>query len=393
MNYNRTKYACYLGYASSAIVNNFAPLLYVTFMTTFKLSTSQIGLLIAVNFAVQMLVDFLGARYAVKIGYRRMICAGSLFCASGLVLMGILPYIMNSMSGIIISIFIYAIGGGIMEVLVSPIVEAIPGDNKAATMSMLHSFYAWGQLLVVLLSTLYFVFLGTAGWRWLSIMWAFVPLTDFILFIKAPINMFAEGEKRLPFRKIFTNKIFVMFMIIMLAAGAAEVSVAQWVSAYAEKGLNVSKTLGDLLGTSMFALFMGISRVIYGFFGEKMKLKEYMIFCGFLCIAGYLAATLVQNEIVALIGCGIVGFAVGIMWPGTLSIVAKDFPEGGTAIFGILAMAGDVGCMTGPETVAVVSRYFTLYGSDLKAGLLVSAIFPIVFTVLMILSKKITKNT
>lgn len=393
MNYNRTKYACYLGYASSAIVNNFAPLLYVTFMTTFKLSTIQIGALIAVNFAVQMLVDFFGARYAEKIGYRRMIYAGGLFCASGLLLMGILPYIMNPMSGIIISIFIYAIGGGIMEVLVSPIVETLPGDNKASTMSMLHSFYAWGQLLVVLLSTVYFVFLGTAGWRWLSIMWALVPLADFILFVKAPINVFAEGEVRLPFRKIFTNKIFVMFMIIMLSAGAAELSVAQWVSAYAEKGLNVSKTTGDLLGTSMFALFMGISRVIYGFFGEKMKLKEYMIFCGFLCIAGYLTATLVPNEIIALLGCAVVGFAVGIMWPGTLSIAAKDFPHGGTAIFGILAMAGDIGCMAGPETVAYASKYLTIYGSELKAGLLVSVIFPVIFTILIILSKKIKKTS
>ena len=196
MNYNRTKYACYLGYASSAIVNNFAPLLYVTFMTTFKFSTTQVGALIAVNFAVQMLVDFFGARYAEKIGYRRMICAGGLLSASGLVLMGILQYIMNPMSGIIISIFIYAIGGGIMEVLVSPIVEALPGDNKASTMSMLHSFYAWGQLLVVLLSTLYFVFLGTAGWRWLSIMWAFVPLTDLVLFIKAPINIKIKAIER-----------------------------------------------------------------------------------------------------------------------------------------------------------------------------------------------------
>lgn len=393
MNYRRTKYACYLGYASSAIVNNFAPLLYVSFMTDFKLSTTEIGLLIAVNFAVQMLVDFFGARYAEKIGYRKMICSGCLFCASGLLLMGILPYIMPAMTGIIISIFIYAIGGGIMEVLVSPIVEALPGGNKAATMSMLHSFYAWGQLIVVLLSTAYFVIFGIQNWRWMSIAWALVPIADFILFVKAPINVFAEGEVRLPFRKIFTNKIFIMFMILMLTAGAAELSVAQWVSAYAEKGLNVSKTMGDLLGTSMFALFMGISRIIYGFFGEKLKLKEYMIFCGLLCIAGYLTATLVQNEIIALIGCGIVGFSVGIMWPGTLSIAAKDFPQGGTAIFGILAMAGDIGCMAGPETVALSAKYFTVYGSELKAGLLASVIFPVIFTFLIILSKKIKKTS
>lgn len=392
MNYKRTKYACYLGYASSAIVNNFAPLLYVTFMTSFKFSTTQIGLLIAVNFAVQMFVDFLGARYSEKIGYRKMICAGCLFCSSGLFLMGILPYTISPMVGIIISIFIYAIGGGIMEVLVSPIVEAIPGGNKAATMSMLHSFYAWGQLLVVVLSTVYFATFGTANWRWMSMIWALVPTTDFILFAKAPINIFAEGEMRLPFRKIFTNRVFVMFMIIMLSAGAAEISVAQWVSAYAEKGLNVSKTAGDLLGTSMFALMMGISRVIYGFFGEKMKLKKYMIFCGFLCITGYLIATLVPNEIIALLGCGVVGFAVGIMWPGTLSIAATDFPEGGTAIFGILAMAGDIGCMIGPETVAVASKYLTLSGSELKAGILVSTVFPVIFTIIMILNKK-TKKT
>lgn len=225
----------------------------------------------------------------------------------------------------------------------------------------------------------------------MSFIWALIPLADFLMFIKSPINMFAEGEKRIPFRKIFTSRIFIMFMILMLAAGASEIAVAQWVSAYAEKGLNVSKTAGDLLGTSMFALMMGISRVIYGFFGEKMKLKEYMIFCGFLCVAGYLTATLVPNEVIALLGCGIVGFAVGIMWPGTLSIVAKDFPQGGTAIFGILAMAGDIGCMVGPETVALASKYLTLSGSDLKAGILVATVFPIIFTILIFFTKKSKK--
>ena len=393
MNYNRTKYACYLGSASTAIINNFAPLLYVTFMTTFKFSATMIGLFIAMNFAVQMTVDFFGARYSEKIGYKKMICAGCLFCSAGMFLLSTLPYILEPAIGVGISTVVYAVGGGIMEVLVSPIMEAIPGDKKAASMSMLHSFYAWGHLFVVLASTLYFVIFSTAKWRVLCAIWAIVPLFDFYLFLTAKINVFAEGEKRLKFREIFSQRIFLVFMIMMLTSGAAELAVAQWVSAYAEKGLNVSKTAGDLLGTSMFALCMAIARVIYGFFGEKLKLKAYMFWCGVLCIIGYLVATLMPNEIIALLGCGLIGFSVGIMWPGTLSIAAKDFPQGGTAIFGILAMSGDIGCVAGPETVAVVSRYFTLYGSDLKAGLLVSAIFPIVFTVLMILSKKITKTS
>ncbi len=392
MNYNRTKYACYFGYMSSAIVNNFAPLLYVTFMSEFKFTASMIGFLIAINFAVQMTVDFLGARYADKIGYRKMICGGGLFCSAGLLLLGILPYILTPYCGTIIATVIYATGGGIMEVLVSPIVEAIPGDKKEALMSMLHSFYAWGQLLVVVMSSVFFVFFGISAWKWLSFMWAVIPFVDCLLFINAPINVFGEGEKRIPFRKLFSNKIFIVLMILMLSAGASELSIAQWVSAYAEKGLNVSKTMGDLLGTSMFALCMGISRIIYGFFGEKINLKKYMFFCGLLCAGVYLIATLSPVEIIALLGCGLVGFSVGIMWPGTLSIAAKDFPEGGTAIFGILAMAGDIGCMTGPALVGFVSEKMSTYGSGLKEGILVSIIFPIVFIIFINFTKKIPKT-
>ncbi len=392
MNYKRTKYACYLGYVSSAIINNFAPLLYVTFMTEFKFSATMIGFLIAINFAVQMSVDFFGARYAERIGYKRMICTGCLFCAAGLALLGVLPYILPSYTAIAIATVIYAIGGGIMEVLVSPIVEAIPGDNKASTMSMLHSFYAWGQLLVVVASTVYFVLFSTTHWRVLSAIWAVVPLLAFCLFINAPVNVFAEGEARIPFREIFSNKIFIIFMVLMLTAGASELAVAQWISAYAEKGLNVSKTMGDLLGTSLFALCMGIARIVYGFFGEKLNLKKYMFFCGILCVAGYLIATLMPVEIIALLGCGLVGFSVGIMWPGTLSIAAKYFPQGGTAIFGILAMAGDIGCMAGPGLVAFVAEYLTLNGSDLKAGMLASIVFPALFTIFINFTKKLSKT-
>lgn len=393
MNYNRTKYACYLGSASTAIINNFAPLLYVTFMTTFKFSATMIGLFIAMNFAVQMIVDFLGARYSEKIGYKKMICAGCLFCSAGLFLLSTLPYILNPAIGVGISTVVYAVGGGIMEVLVSPIMEAIPGDKKAASMSMLHSFYAWGHLFVVLASTLYFVIFSIANWRVLCAIWAIVPLFDFFLFLTAKINVFAEGEKRLKFREIFSHRIFIVFMIMMLTAGAAELAVAQWVSAYAEKGLNVSKTAGDLLGTSMFALCMGIARVIYGFFGEKLKLKAYMFWCGVLCIIGYLIATLMPNEIIALLGCGLIGFSVGIMWPGTLSIAAKDFPQGGTAIFGILAMSGDIGCVAGPGLVAIVSEKMTINGSGLKAGMLASIVFPLIFTIFINFTKKKQKTS
>lgn len=380
MNYNLTKYACYMGYISSAVINNFAPLVYVTFRKSFGFTYAQIGILIAFNFIMQAVTDYLGARYAEKIGYRRMVLSACALCGAGLVCLGVLPFIMNPFWGICISISIYALGGGMLEVLVSPIVEAIPGDMKSSVMSLLHSFYSWGQMGVIILSTVFFSYIGIEKWRVLSAMWAIIPATAFVLFLKAPLNVFAEGEERIPLGKMFANRKFVLFAFVMICAGASEIAVAQWASTYIEEGLNVSKSAGDIIGTSMFACMMGLSRVIYGIWGNKISLSEFMTISGVLCIMSYLAVSL-GNGITALIGCSLCGFSVGIMWPGTLSLSAKNCPEGGTAMFGILALAGDIGCLIGPETVAIASKFITVKGSDLRGGILVCIIYPIVVSV------------
>lgn len=376
--YKHTKYTCYLGSVTSAIINNFAALLFVVFNRDFGISIEQISLLITTNFAVQLVVDYLGARYVDKIGYRKSLVFAMAAAGTGLAAMGTLPFIIPPFAGLIISTFIYAVGSGLIEVLVSPTVEALPNDEKESAMSMLHSFYCWGCMLVIIVSTLYFKLFGLQHWRYLCYFWALIPLVTMYLFLKVPIIPFGEGKETVSFRTIFKTKLFWVFVLLMTSAGAAELAMSQWASMFAETGLGVSKTMGDLLGPCMFAFLMGIGRFIYGRYGDKLPLIGSIKVSAVICICGYLVASLVKNPVLALVGCGMCGFGVAIMWPGTLSLAAKYCHFGGTAIFGLLAMSGDIGCCLGPYTVAKVSTHFTLYGSELKAGLLFAIIFPVI---------------
>ena len=384
LSFKATKYACYSGYITQAVVVNFMPLLFVYFATDFGLSLSQIASLITVNFGTQMVVDIFGARYAERIGYRKVLIMSQLFAAVGLFLLGILPFVIPHYIGLIIPTVIFAIGSGLTEVMVSPVVEAIPGDAKASSMSLLHSFYCWGHLYTVLVSTLYFLVFGLENWRYLSMYWAILPLITAVLFAKVPINVFGgEDGERMGFRGLIRSGFFWVFILLMLCSGASELSMAQWSSMFAETTLGVSKEMGDLLGPSMFAVFMGCARVIYGKWGEVIDLKKFLVFSSLICVVGYITATLPSNNYVNLAGCGICGFSVGIMWPGVLSLAAGRFPKGGTALFGLLALAGDVGCFSGPEIVAIISE-----GSNLKTGLLAAAIFPVIIIILTLTLKK-----
>lgn len=391
-NYQLTMYACFIGYIVQAIVNNFLPLLFVTFQKTYSIPLTQITLLITLNFGIQLVIDMLSAGFVDKIGYRASAIIAHVCSAAGLVLLTVLPEAFpDPFAGILIAVFIYAIGGGLIEVLISPILEACPTDNKEKAMSLLHSFYCWGHVGLVLISTLFFTLFGIENWKILAVCWAVVPAVNIILFAKAPIySLHEEGETGLTLKQLFTRKIFWVMMLMMLCAGASEQAVSQWASTFAEQGLGVSKTIGDLAGPMSFAALMGLSRLLYGKFGDKLDLDKFMRMSCLLCIAAYLCISLVPLPAVGLVGCAVCGFSVGIMWPGTFSKASAAVKGGGTALFAMLALAGDVGCSGGPTLAGFISGCFN---GELRAGILAAIVFPVLLLIGIPLAKKLANNS
>lgn len=390
--YQLTMYACFIGYIVQAIVNNFLPLLFVTFQKTYSIPLTQITLLITLNFGIQLVIDMLSAGFVDKIGYRASAIIAHVCSAAGLVLLTVLPEAFpDPFAGILIAVFIYAIGGGLIEVLISPILEACPTDNKEKAMSLLHSFYCWGHVGVVLISTLFFTLFGIENWKILAVCWAVVPAVNIILFAKAPIySLHEEGDTGLTLKQLFTRKIFWVMMLMMLCAGASEQAVSQWASTFAEQGLGVSKTIGDLAGPMSFAALMGLSRLLYGKFGDKLNLDKFMRMSCLLCIAAYLCISLIPLPAVGLVGCAVCGFSVGIMWPGTFSKASAAVKGGGTALFAMLALAGDVGCSGGPTLAGFISGCFN---GELRAGILAAIVFPVLLLIGIQLAKKLANNS
>ena len=388
--YQKTVYACFVGYIVQAIVNNFAPLLFLTFHRSYGIPLSRITFLVTFNFGLQLLVDLVSVTFVDRIGYRATMIIAHLTAALGLVMLAVLPSVMaDPYTGILIAVFFYAVGGGLLEVVVSPVMESCPTPNKEAAMSLLHSFYCWGHVGVVLLSTLFFALAGISRWQILTVLWALIPAVNMLVFTRVPIaDLIPEGETAIPLRNLLKNRLFWLFVILMICAGACEQAVSQWASTFAEQGLGVSKTLGDLTGPMFFAVMMGTSRLIYGKFGEKLPLKKYIIGSSLLCLASYLVISLSPLPALGLIGCGICGFSVGILWPGTFSMASASMPAGGTAMFALLALGGDVGCSGGPTFVGLIASAF---GDNLKTGILYAVIFPILMlggVMLLIRSEK-----
>lgn len=386
LSYKTTMLGCFTGYIVQAIIVNFAPLLFVFFQDAYQIPLSRITLLLTMNFIVQLTTDFLSTQFVDRIGYRTSMVVAHLCAASGLICLTILPELMDPFVGLLIGVCIYAVGGGIIEVLVSPIVESCPTDNKEKAMSLLHSFYCWGLVGVVLISTVFFRVFGIQNWKYMALIWAVVPLCNAVLFLKTPIKpLIAPGEQGMTVPQLFKNKTFWLLIVMMVCAGASENGVVLWSSAFAEKGLKIDKTLGDIAGPMAFAVVMGIARNIHGKYGEKMNLDKLMLGSTVLCVISYLMTTLFRSPVINLIGCGLCGIAVAIMWPGTLSKASATLPTGGTAMFALLALAGDVGCTAGPTLVGFVSDGF---GGNMKAGILAGIVFPVVLLISLFLWKK-----
>ena len=389
--YNRTMYACFVGYIVQAIVNNFVPLLFLTFHTNYGIPLSKITLLVTVNFLLQLCVDALSVAVVDRVGYRPMAVLAHVCSAAGLILLTVLPEALDDpFVGLLIALAVYALGGGLLEVLISPIVEACPTDNKEKAMSLLHSFYCWGHMGVVLLSTLFFALFGIQNWKILALIWALIPILNGIAFLRVPIAPLIEGgERGMKLSELAKNKLFWLFMLAMVCAGASEQAVSQWASAFAEMGLGVSKTLGDLMGPMLFALMMGLARAIYGKYGDRIRLEKFMLLSCLLCVASYLITSLSPWPALGLVGCGICGFSVGIFWPGTFSMASASLRRGGTALFCMLALAGDLGCSLGPTVVGMAS---SAVGDNLKIGILVAILFPLLLTFCVQLRKRMQRG-
>ncbi|MCX4353628.1 MAG: MFS transporter [Lachnospiraceae bacterium] len=400
--YNKTITACFVGYIVQAVVNNFTPLLFLFFQKSYHIPLSQITLLVTFNFAIQLLVDLLSVGFIDKIGYRASMIIAHVLSAAGLILLTVLPEILPvPFIGILTAVMIYAIGGGLLEVLVSPVVEACPSDNiegghskeeghskagghsKEKAMSMLHSFYCWGHAGVVLISTLFFYVVGIDQWKILAVLWALVPIGNAFAFANVPIApLIEDGESGLGLKELFRIKTFWILLVMMICAGASEQAVSQWASAFAEKGLGISKAAGDLAGPMAFAVLMGMSRLFYGKYGDRIHLERFMVYSSFLCILSYLGISLFPVPLLNLIACAVCGLSVGIMWPGTFSKASAALPKGGTAMFALLALGGDIGCSGGPTLVGMVSGAL---GDNLKMGILAGIIFPVLLLIGIIL--------
>lgn len=389
-NYKKTLAACYLGFVTQAITANFTPLLFLTFVNTYGVTFEKIAMIPLVFYLTQLLIDFAATKFADKIGYRTCVVASQVLSAIGLLLMAILPELLSApFIGILLSVVLYAIGSGLIEVLVSPIVEACPFENKDGVMSLLHSFYCWGAMGVILGSTLFFALFGIEKWKVLVFIWALVPLYNAFNFMNCPIERLVEDGKSMGVRELLKTPIFWLMILLMVCSGASEATMAQWASAFTESAIGVSKTVGDLAGPCLFAMFMGVSRILYGKFSQKLDLTKVMLACGTMCVGCYLLASLSTLPILGLVGCALCGLGVGVMWPGSISISSQRCPRGGTAMFAFLALAGDLGAMVSPAMVGGLSE---MAGGNLKTGLFVATMFPLILVVGLLILRKLVRN-
>lgn len=385
LTYKHTLIATFFGYITQAIVNNFAPLLFLIFHQQMNVDLTKITLLVTVNFLIQLAIDAVCPLFADKIGYKRCIVAAHVFSAAGLILMGILPRLISPFPALLTAVGVYAVGGGIIEVLISPIAEACPTENKASVMSLLHSFYCWGTMAVVIISTVFLFVFGKTSWSILSVLWSILPLCNALFFLFVPVNQLTEQSESMKLKELFTSRFFIIFIVLMICAGASEQAMSQWASFFAESALKLPKALGDVFGICMFSLFMGLARLGYAISGDRLNLRKAIIISGILSIISYIIVAFSPFEALSLAGCALCGLSAGILWPGVFSMAAEHFPKGGTVMFAILALAGDAGCSWGPTLTGFVSA---VAGDSLNAGFLAATIFPLVLVISALLIKR-----
>jgi len=396
--YTSTLFACYLGYITQAIVVNLAPLFFVIFQNSFGVTYGDLAGLVLLTFVVQIVTDAIMIKVTPLVGYRKCAVAAHVFSAVGLALLAFLPRIMNPYGGILISVVLYSIGGGLTEVVISPIVDALPGDAKASAMSLLHAFYSWGQVAVVILSTVVLALIGDDNWRWIPLGWAMIPFFNLFNFMRVPIVEVSEEQKTNGIGTFLKSPIFLVALFMMICGGASEQAMAQWASLFAERALGVSKVLGDLLGPCLFALCMGIGRTGYGIFGEKINIEKALLACAGISVVCYLVTVFVPVPVISLLGCAFCGFGVSLMWPGVLSYTSQKYNyNAGPVLFSLLALGGDTGCSLGPWLTGMVSDLYlhtagggaAVESQAIRYGILAAIVFPAGMLVLIGIMKKL----
>jgi MFS family permease len=391
--YRLTTISCFTGIFSQAISSNITAILFIPLMTLYGLSYIHLGLLVGINFSTQVLVDIITSRLVDRNGFRVFVLAADLLAVTGLLLFALSPVLFsNVLVGLIISTIIFSISCGLQETILSPIVNAIPHGEKGPAMALMHSFYAWGQVATIVVTTLLLFFYGIRSWQIIVSLWAIVPLVNFFMFLAAPFPGVVHESQRLTMRDVFFKPYYLVAMLAILGGAATELVMNQWSSTFTEKVLELPKVTGDLLGMCGFAVMMGLGRLIYGRYGNKMNMNNVLVASAGAAAACYIIVAVSPVHAISLLACGVCGLAASLLWPGTLVITAEKYPLAGAWIFAIMAAAGDIGAAVGPFGAGLVTDFTRGLPAALnwaarvglspdqfalRAAILLAAVFPI----------------
>lgn len=348
--YRLTTISCFVGIFAQAVIINLAALLFMPLMRLHGLTYVQLGTLVAVNFSVQVGSDLVFSGLIDRIGFRRLVLPACLVGSLGLFLFALAPVLLPGrvFAGLLAATAVYSAAGGLLEVLLSPIVNAIPNEEKGAAMSLLHSFYAWGQMATIILTTLFLFLVGERHWQWMVGFWALLPLANFLLFLKAPFPPSVPEEHRLNMGDLILKPFCLLAFAAIFFGASAEVLMNQWTSAFMERALLLPKLTGDLFGMCGFALMLGLGRAWHGKYGARFDISKALVAMSALAVLCYLVVALAPGSWPGLLACMVCGFATSLLWPGTLIVASERYPLAGAWMFALLAAAGDVGAGLGP---------------------------------------------
>lgn len=406
--YNLAKYACYLGSGGMAIVSVLSPLLFVTFRELYGISYTLLGLLVVANFLTQLSVDLIFSFFTKYFNIHKTVRTMPIITFSGLLIYTLMPLIFPEYVylWLIIGTIVFSASAGLGEVLLSPVIAAIPSDNPDREMSKMHSAYAWGCVAVVVISTLFLKLAGTHNWQFLALLLSLLPFANAIIFAKAKLPEISINQDAEKGGVSFKNKGIIMCFVCIFLGGATEVTMSEWVSNFIESGIGLPKVVGDILGVAMFAAMLGIGRTIYAKIGKNIS--SVMLFGMAGSTVCYIVASLSLNPVTGLIACAVTGLCVSMLWPGTLIYAEENFPKLGVAVYALMAAGGDLGASVAPQLVGVLSDKIAVMNFaeilaqklcitaeqvGIRAGMLAAAVFPLLGVVVILIMKRFFKKT
>ena len=402
-NYKRVKYACYTTNVSMSVVANLSPILFLTFHNLYGISYSLLGSLVLINFIAQLLIDLIFSFFSHKFNIPLAVKITPLLTLVGLFLYAVCPlaFPQYAYAGLVVGTLVFSVSGGLAEVLISPVIAAIPSDDPDREMSKLHSVYAWGVVPVILISTLFLYVFGSQSWHWLALLYMLVPLVAFLLFTKAQIPQMETPEKVSGALSFLKNKGLWLCVGAIFLGGASECIMAQWSSGYIEQALGIPKVWGDIFGVAVFSVMLGMGRTLYAKKGKKI---ENVLFLGSIgATICYLLAAICNMPLIGLVACAFTGLCVSMLWPGSLIVASDRFPQGGVFIFAMMAAGGDLGASVGPQLIGVITDFAIANPTivsfaegmnlapeqmGMKLGMLVGMLFPLTAIAVYFVIKK-----